>query len=48
MEKLLESAKISDSNFQVNIVDDTDSSIVLYSATNGETVMKTALKSVEI
>ena len=39
MEKLLESVKISDSNFQVNIVDDTDNSIILYSATNGETVV---------
>lgn len=39
MEKLLESVKISDSNFQVNIVDDTDNSIVLYSATNGKTTI---------
>lgn len=39
MEKLLESVRISDSNFQVNIVDDTDNSIILYSATNGETTL---------
>lgn len=39
LSKLLAAAKLSDSNFQVNILDDTDSSIKLYSALNGETII---------
>lgn len=39
LSKLLDAVKISDSNFQVNILDDTDNSVVLYSATNGETTI---------